>query len=161
MTTTSLPTTNPRVVPPGAGTLVPAAAPGLPAIEVKLDAAAGAGFSVIEYTVPAGFSPPPVLHRHTREGAVVYVLAGELRYWFADGDILAGPGTLVRLPPGAWFRWANESGGPARMLAMFCPAGFEQFFVDVMAAAAAAGGDLGRVIGPIRARYGDEDHPGA
>jgi mannose-6-phosphate isomerase-like protein (cupin superfamily) len=160
MTTTSLPTTSPRVVPAGAGTLVPAAAPGLPTIEVKLDAAAGAGFSLIEYAVPAGFAPPPVLHRHTREGAVIYVLEGRLHYWFADGDVRADAGTLVQLPPGAWFRWANESAAPARMLALFCPAGFEQFFVDVMAGAAAADGDLGRVIGPIRARYGDEDHPG-
>jgi hypothetical protein len=46
------------------------------------------------------------------------------------------------------------------MLSMFAPAGFEQFFLDVMAAAAAAGGDLGQVIGPLRARYGDEDQPG-
>jgi hypothetical protein len=47
------------------------------------------------------------------------------------------------------------------MLAMFAPAGFEQFFLDVLAGAAAAGGDLGAVIGPLRARYGDEDHPGS
>jgi len=30
----------------------------------------------------------------------------------------------------------------------------------VMAGASAAGGDLRAVIGPLRARYGDEDHPG-
>ena len=150
----------PRVVPPKAGTVAPAAAPGLPTIEVKLSAADGAGLSLVEYEIPAGFSPPPHLHRHTREGAVVYVLAGELRYWFADGDTVAGPGTLVQLPAGAWFRWANESDEPPRMLCMFAPAGFEQFFLDVMAEAGAAGGDLRAVIGPLRARYGDEDHPG-
>jgi quercetin dioxygenase-like cupin family protein len=150
----------PRVVPPKAGTLAPAAAPGLPTIEVKLDAADGAGFSFVEYDVPGKFSPPPHLHRHTREGAVAYVLAGELHYWFDDGDAVAPAGTLVQLPPGAWFRWANERDEPARMLCMFAPAGFEQFFLDVMAEASAAGGDLGSVIGPLRARYGDEDHPG-
>lgn len=157
--TSTLPTTVPRVVPAGAGTIAAAAAPGLPTIEVKLGAADGAGFSLIEYEVPAGFAPPPVLHRHTREGAVIYVLEGELHYWFADGEVRAGPGTLVQLPAGAWFRWANDSARPARMLAMFCPAGFEQFFLDVMSATAAAGGDLGGVIGPLRARYGDEDRP--
>lgn len=153
-------TTQPRVVPPKAGTVAPAAAPGLPTIEVKLSAADGAGFSLVEYDVPGGFAPPPHLHRHTREGAVVYVLAGELHYWFADGDTVAGPGTMVQLPPGAWFRWANEREKPARMLCMFAPAGFEQFFLDVMAEASAAGGDLRAVISPLRARYGDEDHPG-
>ena len=156
----SIQTTHARVVPPKAGTVAPAAAPGLPTIEVKLDAAAGAGVSVVEYDVPARFSPPPHLHRHTREGAVVYVLAGELHYWFDDGDTIAGAGTLVQLPPGAWFRWANERDEPARMLCMFAPAGFEQFFLDVMAEASSADRDLRSVIGPLRARYGDEDHPG-
>ena len=47
------------------------------------------------------------------------------------------------------------------MLCMFAPAGFEQFFLDVMTETRAAGGDLRSVIGPLRARYGDEDHPGA
>ena len=40
------------------------------------------GFSVVEYNVPAGFSPPPRLHRQTREHAAVCILEGELRYWF-------------------------------------------------------------------------------
>jgi quercetin dioxygenase-like cupin family protein len=153
--------TAPRVVPAAGGTTAPPAGPGLPTVTVKVAAADGAGFSLVEYVVPAGFAPPPVLHRHTRESAVVYVLEGELTYRFADGGTVAGPGTLVQLPAGAWFRWANESGRPARMLAMFSPAGFEQFFLDVLGAAADAGGDLGAVIGPLRARYGDEDHPGA
>jgi uncharacterized cupin superfamily protein len=153
-------TAQPRVIPPRAGTVAPAAAPGLPTIEVKLADADGAGFSLVEYDVPGRFSPPPHLHRHTREGAVVYVLSGELHYWFAEGDTVAGAGTLVQLPPGAWFRWANERDEPARMLCLFAPAGFEQFFLDVMAETSAAGGDLRAVIGPLRARYGDEDHPG-
>ena len=62
---------------------------------------------------------------------------------------------------GAWFRWTNERDEPARMLCMFAPVGFEQFCLDVMAGAGAANGDLRSVIGPIRARYGDEDHLGA
>ena len=160
MTPPSVETAEPRVVPPKAGTVAPAAARGLPTIEVKLAAADGAGFSLVEYDVPGRFSPPPHLHRHTREGAVVYVLAGEVHYWFADSDTVARPGTVVHLPPGAWFRWANERDEPARMLCMFAPAGFEQFFLDVMEEAGATGGDLGAVIGPLRDRYGDEDHPG-
>jgi hypothetical protein len=127
---------------------------------VKLAAAEGPGFSLIEYNIPPRFAPPPHLHRHTRECAVIYLLEGELHYWFADGDAVITPGTLLQLPPGAWFRWANETDDPARTLAMFAPGGFEQFFLDVLAAAAAAGGDLGQVIGPLRERYGDEDHPG-
>jgi len=43
---------------------------------------------------------------------------------------------------------------------MFAPAGFERFFLDVMAETRKAGGDLRAVIGPLRAHYGDEDRPG-
>lgn len=46
--------------------------------------------------MPARFSPPPRLHRQTREDAAVYILEGELHYWFADGDAMADPGTLVQ-----------------------------------------------------------------
>jgi quercetin dioxygenase-like cupin family protein len=157
--TQTLTTTHPRVVPPGAGTVAGEAGPGLPLIEVKLPADQGPGFSLIEYNIPARFSPPPHLHRHTRECAVIYLLEGELHYWFENGDQVIRPGTLVQLPPGAWFRWANETDAPARILAMFAPGGFEQFFLDLLSAAAAADGDLGAVIGPLRARYGDEDQP--
>src|SRR3954467_12481481 len=86
-------TAQPRVVPPGAGTMAPAAAPGLPTIEVKLGAADAAGFSLVEYDVPGRFSPPPRLHRHTREGAVAYVLDGELHYWFWTGSSTTGSRT--------------------------------------------------------------------
>lgn len=142
--------------------MAPAAAPGLPRVEVKLGASAGAGFSVVEYHVPAGFSPPPRLHRQTREDALVYIVEGELHYWFAEGDAVVGAGTLVRLPRGGWNRWANESDQPCLMLAIFAPAGFEQYFLDLAAAMAASGGDraaLGETIGRLREQYGDEEHP--
>lgn len=148
---------------PGEGVLGPRSGGRAPEVEVKLGAAHGLGFSVVEYLIPAGFSPPPVLHRQTREDAAVYILDGELHYWFADGDALAGPGTLVHLPRGGWNRWANEQDRPCRMLAIFAPAGFEQYFLELGAVAAAAKGDpavLGEAIPRLRARYGDEEMPG-
>src|SRR5689334_23770685 len=108
-TDTTTQTARPRVVPPGAGRHG-RHIDGLPTVRILLDADAGAGFSVAEYRVPARFSPPPYLHRHTREGAVVVVVQeGRLHYWFDGGDeVVLEPGALVHLPPGAWFRWANE-----------------------------------------------------
>lgn len=161
MNTTAADTTAmPRIVAPGEGALSPAAGPQFPSIEVKLAASAGLGFSVVEYVVPARFSPPPVLHRQTREDVAVYIIEGELHYWFADGDAIAGPGALVQLPRMAWNRWANERDEPCRMLAIFTPAGFEQYFLDLGTAMAASDGDhqaLGATIGRLRAQYGDEE----
>src|ERR1700690_1666489 len=63
----------PRFVTQGDGCLSEAT-PGLPRFEVKLAAADGLGFSVVEQEIPPGFSPPPRQHRQTREHAAVYVL---------------------------------------------------------------------------------------
>ncbi|WP_051471373.1 cupin domain-containing protein [Patulibacter minatonensis] len=149
------------IVGPGEGELGPRTGGRAPEVEIKLGAADGLGFSMVEYRVPPRFSPPPVLHRQTREDTAVYVLEGELRYWLgAEGrEVVAGPGTLVRLPEGGWNRWANEQDRECRMLAVFAPAGFERFFLEVGAVAAAAQGDpdvLQRAIPELRERYGDE-----
>ncbi|MGI8411203.1 MAG: cupin domain-containing protein [Solirubrobacteraceae bacterium] len=107
-------------------------------------------------------APPPRLHRQTREDAAVYILEGELRYWFAEGDAVAIAGTLVWLPRGGWNRWANERDDLCRLLAIFAPAGFERYFLDLGAAMVTAGGDrsaLGAAIGGLRQQYGDEEYP--
>lgn len=133
----------------------------LPAFEIKLDGVLGAPFSIMEYVVPAGFAPPPVLHRHTREFGAVYVLEGELTYWFEDRTAhRATPGSLVVMARD-WFRWANEQSRPAKLLCIFSPAGFEQFFVGIHDRMKAADYDLaqlGTIIMDQRVRFGDEAH---
>lgn len=154
------PEPEPRVVAAGEGVLGPRSAGRAPEVELKLGAADGLGFSVVEYRIPAGFSPPPVLHRQTRESAAVYILEGELHYWFAEGEAFAGPGTLVQLPRLGWNRWANEQDVACRMLAVFAPAGFEQYFLELGAVAAEAQGDpavMAVEIPRLRAQYGDEE----
>lgn len=148
-----------RVVPRGSGLLAPAAAPGLASIEVKLR---GDALSVVEYTVPAGFSPPARLHRQTREDVTVYVLEGELHYWFPDGECRARTGTLIHLPRTTWSRWANDGDTTCRLLAVFTPGGFEQYFLDLAAASAAASGDrvsFRAAVTRLREQYGDEERP--
>lgn len=137
---------------------------GLPHIERLVRAADGVGASLIRYEVPAGFAPPPVLHRHTRESCVGYVLSGSLTYWFDDGEPqTADAGATVVLRPGGWFRWANSSTtDPADVLFWFTPAGFDQFFFDVAAQLEATGFDMTRffpILVETRARYGDEQRP--
>jgi quercetin dioxygenase-like cupin family protein len=165
---TDLPTTNdtpgPTLVNRGEGIIPALTHPALPRLEVKLDVSAGTGFSMIEYSVPAGFTPPPVLHRHTKESATGYIVDGHLTYWFEDGTANdVGPGSVIHLPAGAWFRWANQTDQPVQMLFVFRPAGFEQFFLELMDAIADIGGDpsaIGTVIFPLRAKFGDEQYPG-
>lgn len=150
---------SPRIVAPGEGILGPGDDPALPRVEVKLAAADGLGFSVVEYHIPPRFSPPPHLHRQTREDAAVYILDGELHYWFGDSEAIATAGTLVHLPRWGWNRWANETGAACRILAIFAPAGFEQYFLELSAAIASSTdpATTGAAIGRLRAQYGDEE----
>jgi quercetin dioxygenase-like cupin family protein len=152
----------PRVVAPGEGILGTTDAPGLPRVEVKLAASDGLGFSVVDYLIPPGFSPPPVLHRQTREDVAVYVVEGQLHYWFQSGDAVATAGSLVHLPRLAWNRWSNTSDEPCRILAIFAPAGFEQYFLELSAAFASASDPAATaaMISRLRERYGDEEHDG-
>lgn len=152
----------PRIVASGEGILGATDAPGLPRVEVKLAASDGLAFSVVDYLIPPGFSPPPVLHRQTREDVAVYIVAGQLHYWFEDGDAIAAAGSLVCLPRLTWNRWANETDQPCRILAIFAPAGFEQYFLELSAALASASDPAAAAdtIARLRERYGDEEQDG-
>jgi quercetin dioxygenase-like cupin family protein len=157
---TSTATTTTAIVRPGQGRRYAAPSPAvpLPAVEIKLDGRNGAPFSVMEYEVPASFAPPPVLHRHTREFGAVYVLEGELTYWFADGVARpATAGTLVVMGRD-WFRWANRTPDPARILCLFSPAGFEQFFAE-LGPLAAGGAPDPEAMGELCARYALDMRP--
>jgi hypothetical protein len=71
----------------------------------------------------------------------------------------APAGTLVVMGRD-WFRWANLTTSAARILCLFSPAGFEQFFADVHEAMRAQGYDMSRfglTLAELRAAYGDEE----
>lgn len=136
-------------------------------VRILAGAHTGAPFGAIDYSIPPGFAPPPVLHRHTLEDAGWLVLEGEIVFTYADGtEFRAGPGASTEHPKGCWFRWANaHTDRPARAICWYQPAGFEQFFVEVAAGieeVLADGGDMTKIgakLSEIRAKYGDEEHP--
>lgn len=126
----------------------------------------GAPIGAIEYHVAPGFAPPPILHRHTREDAGWFLLEGELEFVFEDGPTeRVTAGGSVTHPRNCWFRWSNPHQEPARAICWFSPAGFEQFFEDVAAAADEHFDDGGTIetfmprLLELRAAYGDEPHP--
>ena len=86
----------------------------------------GAVLSVVESTMPAGTTGPP-LHRHGFDEAF-YVLDGELRLVLDDELMTAGAGDVVFAPRNAPHTLANHSDRPARFLIAFTPPGFEREF---------------------------------
>lgn len=74
-----------------------------------------------------GYGPP--LHVHSREGEVMYVLEGQIRFRLGDDEFLAGPGTWVWQLRGVPHSFRAESEG-ARALVIFTPGGGERMFEE-------------------------------
>jgi len=117
------------------------------------------GFSMGVFEAMAGFQAPPDLHGHTREDWAAYVLEGEVTFATDGGDIRAGAGDVVLFRRGTRFAWSNQGPGPASYLAVWCPAGFERFFLDlgdaVRSQPEVIGNPeaMGRIVRPLWERY--------
>ena len=86
-------------------------------------------YATFHATVPPGGGPPP--HKHSREEESFYVLEGEITFIVDDQPTVAGPGTFVQMPVGAWHSFRNNSGRQAHMIISVVPAGLEQMFIEV------------------------------
>lgn len=86
-------------------------------------------FTLIEQLAPAGFAPPPHVHRAEEEA--FYVLEGELTVTCGGNRWAAGPGAFVLLPRGIPHAFAVSAAGPARLLQITSPAQFERFAAEL------------------------------
>ena len=92
----------------------------------KATGAATAGaYALMENRVGPGAEPPP--HIHHREDEAWYVLEGELIYRVGDRELPASAGSFVFAPRGVPHSFTVRSPGPARLLVVVSPAGFEGF----------------------------------
>ena len=83
----------------------------------------GGHYTLVEVLNAEGEGP---LHVHYREDEGFWVLEGELTVEVGEERIKAGPGSFVFGPKGVPHRYTVES-GPARLLYILSPAGFEEF----------------------------------
>ncbi len=124
------------------------------------DGPAPGRFSVIEYTVPAFYAAPPTLHHHVEDDWAAVVLEGRVTFEFKTGSKVADTGAFVWCPHGSPFAWRNDSDQPARVLYMYAPGGFEEFFSELASSLAAAGATTvtptfaAVVIQPLWTKYG-------
>jgi mannose-6-phosphate isomerase-like protein (cupin superfamily) len=86
--------------------------------------ATGGAFTMLECEAPEGFAPP--LHVHHREDECFYLVDGELSVHCGDDTWVVAEGGFVFLPRGVPHAFV-VSRGPARMLQITSPAGFEAF----------------------------------
>jgi quercetin dioxygenase-like cupin family protein len=118
---------------------------------------AGGRFSLVEHPMSARALAAPI-HRHAREDEYSYVLQGSVGALLGDDVMIGRPGDLIFKPRNQWHTFWNAGDKPARILEIISPAGFENFFHELV--------DLGgvteaepRALAELCARYGLEMDP--
>lgn len=85
-------------------------------------------FTLIEQLAPAGFGPPPHIHRD--EDEAFYILDGELTITCGDNRWTAPAGAFVFLPRGIPHSFVVSGDGPAKLLQLTAPGKFERFAAE-------------------------------
>jgi quercetin dioxygenase-like cupin family protein len=106
----------------------------------------GGAFAAIEHPIEPGRLVLPHVHQHEDEYS--YVLEGVIGARVGDQEITAATGSYVIKPRGLMHTFWNPGPGPARLLEVIAPAGFEAYFVEL-----AEAGDPGRRQ-ELAAKYG-------
>jgi len=88
----------------------------------------GGRYSLVEILAPDGYGS--VLHVHHREDEGFWILEGELTFYVGDQIIKAHPGSFLFGPKDVPHAFTVDS-GPARLLFVLSPAGFEDLVRDM------------------------------
>jgi len=117
----------------------------------------GGGFSLVEHPMSAHALAAP-LHRHSREDEYSYVVEGRVGALLGDEVVFGAPGDLIFKPRNQWHTFWNAGDKPARLLEIISPAGFEQFFAELVEIGGVTQADPG-ILGALSERYGLEMDP--
>ncbi len=116
----------------------------------------GGALSIVEHPFEVGVLVPP--HLHTREDEFSIVTEGEIGFRSGDREVVLGPGGYITKPRGEMHAMWNAGDVPARMIEVISPAGFEEFFREVVDIVASGeiptGTDLAERYGLV---YGEPD----
>jgi mannose-6-phosphate isomerase-like protein (cupin superfamily) len=92
---------------------------------------AGQRFSLVEHPMsPRALAAP--LHKHSREDEYSFVLEGQVGALLGDDVVVGNPGDLIFKPRRQWHTFWNAGNVPARILEIISPAGFEEFFRELV-----------------------------
>jgi quercetin dioxygenase-like cupin family protein len=117
----------------------------------------GCGFSLVEHSMSARALAAP-LHRHSREDEYSYVVEGRVGALLGDEVTVGGPGDLIFKPRAQWHTFWNAGEEPARLLEIISPAGFEQYFAELVELGGSTQAEP-RDLAALAARYGLEVDP--
>jgi hypothetical protein len=72
------------------------------------------------------------MHKHAREDEYSFVLEGSIGTLLGDTVVIGKPGDLIFKPRDQWHTFWNAGDKPARILEIIAPAGFENFFRELV-----------------------------
>jgi len=117
----------------------------------------GGGFSLVEHPMSAHALAAP-LHRHSREDEYSYVVEGRVGALLGEDVLIGGPGDLIFKPRHQWHTFWNAGDKPARILEIISPAGFEQYFAELVDLGGSTKADP-LALRALSERYGLEVNP--
>jgi quercetin dioxygenase-like cupin family protein len=88
----------------------------------------GGGFALTESKADAGYASP--FHIHHNDDEAIYVLEGAIDLYLGEEVFEGLPGAWFFMPRKVPHGYVIRDDGPARMLILMAPAGFERFFHD-------------------------------
>jgi quercetin dioxygenase-like cupin family protein len=92
----------------------------------------GGRFSLLEHPLkPRALAAP--MHRHQREDEYSYVLRGRVGASLGGRVMVGVPGDLIYKPRGQWHTFWNAGDEEASLLEIIAPAGFENYFRELIA----------------------------
>jgi len=115
------------VLGPGEGKIIPV--PGHKVTVKATGAETDGAYSLREVELD-GDGPPQ--HIHKTEDEAFYVPEGEIKVLVGERTLTATAGSFVTIPRGTVHAFARAGQEPAKVLAMFTPAGFENFFDEAV-----------------------------
>jgi len=115
------------VLGPGEGKIIPV--PGHKVTLKVVGADTDGAYSLLEVELD-GDGPPQ--HIHKAEDEAFYVLEGEIKVLLGERTITATAGSFVVIPRGTVHTFSRVGQESAKVLAIFTPAGMEQFFDEAV-----------------------------
>lgn len=100
----------------------------------------GGAYSLTEFTMAPPPAPGPPPHVHEDADEAIYVLDGTLELGLGERTLTGVAGAVMLVPRGMLHSLANPGPGPARMLIILSPPGYEGFWWEMAALRARLGG---------------------
>lgn len=100
----------------------------------------GGRYSLTEFTMAPPPAPGPPPHIHEDADEAIYVLEGTLEMGIGEQSLIGSAGSVMLVPRGTLHSLANAGPGPARILVILSPPGYEGFWREMAELRAKLGG---------------------